>query len=330
VTATAAAATTDGSIGARSRRRNVIVVVLASAWIGVALWSTVVNGIAIDRERVLLWLCSALVGVSLLTHRPVLHVVRDWLPLALLLVVYDYSRGAADAAGMTVHVREVADLDRSLFGGTLPTAWLQEHLEQRGAVAGWESLVTLVYVSHFFVPFAVAAWWWCTDRTRWAAWVRRFVGLTAVGLTIYVLYPAAPPWLASEMGVVDGVERTGSRGWSVLHLDVAQSMVHKGQASVNVVAAMPSLHAGYAALLAVFCWRSGRALRALTALYALAMGFVLVLSGEHYVVDVLAAWCIVAAVSTVAYRWERRAFGSLPRTRSSRTAGCASACRRRR
>ena len=61
-------------------------------------------------------------------------------------------------------------------------------------------------------------------------------------------------------------------------------------------------HQGAALLAALFLWHSvSRVSRVLLAAYALAMGFTLVYTGEHYVVDVLAGW-LVAVVGVGAAR----------------------------
>ena len=73
------------------------------------------------------------------------------------------------------------------------------------------------------------------------------------------------------------------------------------------MAAFPSLHAAFSALPCAFFWpTAGRALRVLLVSYAVGMGFVLVLGGEHYVIDILAGWAYVAGACWVATRWERR------------------------
>jgi membrane-associated phospholipid phosphatase len=66
------------------------------------------------------------------------------------------------------------------------------------------------------------------------------------------------------------------------------------------VAAVPSLHAAYALLIALFLWPIVRGpWRIAVAAYPLAMAFALVYTAEHYVVDVLLGW-LYAGVATVA------------------------------
>jgi membrane-associated phospholipid phosphatase len=154
----------------------------------------------------------------------------------------------------------------------------------------------------------VAAVFWVRDRARYWRYVRRFVTLSFAAALTFVLYPAIPPWMAARFGEVDPIVRTAPRGWGHrwIHLDIAQDVIHAGWDTANLVAAVPSLHAGYTALVAVMLWPTARtAVRVLLALYVVGMGFVLVLSGEHYVFDLLAGWAYVAVVCLVWNRLER-------------------------
>ena len=84
------------------------------------------------------------------------------------------------------------------------------------------------------------------------------------------------------------VLRIANRGWDALGLHQAGALIEKGQAQANLVAAMPSLHGAFTAMLLVFVWGAlGRVGRTLMVAYTLAMGLALVYGGEHYVVDIL-------------------------------------------
>jgi membrane-associated phospholipid phosphatase len=115
----------------------------------------------------------------------------------------------------------------------------------------------------------------------------------------------------SRPGAHQFVERISTRGWGTLHLQSAGALVNSGQASVNLVAAIPSLHAGLTAMIAVFLWRRvKRCWRPLLVAYVLAMAFTLVYSAEHFVVDVLLGWALAAIVLLVIggleSAWSRR------------------------
>ena len=57
-------------------------------------------------------------------------VIRDWLPFAVVLLLYDISRGAAKLIGTPTMWQPQIDWDRWLFFGTVPTVWLQERLSR--------------------------------------------------------------------------------------------------------------------------------------------------------------------------------------------------------
>lgn len=264
-------------------------------------------GIPTQRELVVLWTCGALVCASLgRSPRQILQLVLDWLPLVVVLSAYDFTRGVADSIGIGVHSQPMIEFDRFVFFGETPTEWLQARLNGPGVINWWDVAFTLVYTSYFIVPFALAGVLWVRDRLAFLGFTRRLVTLAFAGLATYIAFPAAPPWMAAEMGLLDGVQRTTAEGWEVLGGGTA-GLFSKGQASVNLVAAVPSLHSAFVALVAIFLWgRVRRPLRPLLALYPIAMGLTLLATGEHYFFDVLLGWLYAGAVMAAWSWWERR------------------------
>jgi membrane-associated phospholipid phosphatase len=176
----------------------------------------------------------------------------------------------------------------------------------------YDAAAALVYATHFVAIPILTAVVWFRLRERFAAWVAAVVVFSLLGVGGYVAYPAAPPWLASDEGVIGTVHRVSGLGWDYLHLTVVAHLLGAGQQGSNPVAAMPSLHAGSALLVALFLWPVVRPLwRAALLGYAAAMAVALVYTGEHYVVDVVAGWATavaaVAAVPTFAAVRRRRA-----------------------
>jgi hypothetical protein len=271
-------------------------------------------GVPVQRELVVLWICGGLLCASI--GRPpwvVLRLGLDWLPILAVLGAYDFTRGAADSLGIGVHVHPMIDFDRAVFFGQTPTEWLQAHLYEPGVVAWWDVAFTVVYTSYFIVPFALAGVLWARDRPAFLRFAKRLVTLALAGLVTYIAFPAAPPWMAGEMGLLEEVHRTTAEGWRVLGVGTA-GLFSEGQASANLVAAIPSLHSAFTALVALFLWGRARpALRPLLLLYPLAMGVTLMATGEHYFFDVLLGWLYAGAVMAVWARWERRGARSVRR-----------------
>jgi len=273
-------------------------------------WSVEI-GVPADRLSMFFWLWLAAVmwrfGVPLRSH---LDFFRDWWPAFAILVFWTYSRGLADNLGAPIRITMPIEADRWLGLGDLPTHRLQAALcaptcGDPSVGAWYDTLFTATYLTHFVTGMAIAFVLWMRSRSQWAAWLRRYLGLNLVGLAICVAYPMQPPWMASSGGHIQpGVERLTGRGGSVLGVHVSQMVM--GPIG-NQVAAMPSLHAGTACLVALFAVsRLTSPWRWATLLYPLTMGLTLVYYGEHYLVDVLAGYVLAVLVHAGVTWWERR------------------------
>ena len=264
-------------------------------------------GIPVQRELVIAWTCGALVCASIgRPPREVAQLFVDWLPIVLVLAAYDFTRGIADSLGIAPHADVMIDFDKFVFFGQTPTEWLQARLYDPGVVHWYDVGFTLIYTSYFIVPFATAGVLWARDRAAFKQFTKRLVTLALAGLATYIAFPAVPPWMAGEEGLLSGVHRTTAKGWEVLDVGTAALFSH-GQETVNLVAAVPSLHSAFCALVAIFLWPRVRpALRPLLALYPLAMGLTLMATGEHYFFDVLLGWIYAGLVVAGWGWWERR------------------------
>jgi hypothetical protein len=335
----------EDPVSTRARRLKIVRWTAITAWAAAVVYRTATDGFAFNRELLLLYIATGLFAASVGRGRRMMYVLRDWLPFALVLIAYDLSRGAATLIGRPTLWHWQADADRWLFFGTMPTVWLQERLKEPQP-PWWEVVISSVYMSFFILPYVVAGVLWLRNREEWKAFVRLFVGLSFSALIIYALLPAAPPWAAarctagdvaggpsgpecmfrSPRGVPDGgllgamqssqaganpwVERIVARGWGKLNLHSATALIDQGQSSVNLVAAIPSLHAGMTAAAAAFLWhRVHRRWRPVLVAYVLIMAFTLVYTAEHFVVDILLGWAFAALVVVAISRydlWRRR------------------------
>jgi len=267
-------------------------------------------GIPNDMVGVTLWLWLMTIAWNADAPRERhLDFVRDWWRPVVLLACYWFLRGLADQTGMPVHVTAPVRADEWLGGGTTPTELLQHDLcgdpcDRDGAPRWYDVLLTTVYASHFLTALTIAAVLWLRSRQEWLMWMRRYIAMSFSGLAIYFAYPMAPPWMASRLEIIGEVHRMTGRGWSEIGLH-RQNMVLMGMA--NKVAAMPSLHAGIAFLIAFYAVTRLRSpLRWLLLVYPLAMSTALVYFGEHYVVDAVAGAVVALLVLVGCSAFERR------------------------
>jgi membrane-associated phospholipid phosphatase len=299
--------------GPRWSRRRIIAV---GGWfVAFVLWWVLLGLPLTDPILAFGWLWAATIAWRIdRPRREHLRFGRDWAPVVVLLIGYNLSRGFADN-GATPHVLELIVADRDMFGwftgGQVPTVWLQRHLYDPSAVHWWDIVASWVYFSHFVAALGVAVVLWLHDRSRWAAFMRRWFFLSAAGLVTYFIYPAAPPWWAAKYGLIEPVARISTRGWKAIGLHGAGNLLNAGQVASNPVAALPSLHSAFALLVvAFFLVQVRRRWWPLLLAYPLAMTFTLVYCGEHYIVDVFVGWAYVgftlAAVGLAERLWDRR------------------------
>lgn len=264
------------------------------AYMGIATVVMLVQGIEILPDR---WVALLLIGTLAVGRAR--RFLMDWLPFLFLLVSYDYLRGFADDVDPRVHVLDQIHADTALFG-VVPSAGLQALF--LGPTPRWYDVAaTAVYFVHFVLPLGFATIVWLRRRSEFGQFVASLTLLSYAAWVTYVLYPAAPPWLASHWGAVDGVTRVLDR--MLLYMPVRFDLPTVYHAlDANAVAAIPSLHAAYPMLVLLFAIRVfGR--RGLVLLpYVLAAWVAAVYLGEHYVVDLLVGGAYAAVAFVIAPR----------------------------
>lgn len=285
----------------RRRRRRWLTAVALAAFAGSTAAAVAWRGVFLSRDWLFAWILVALLVLSMGDlRRWARGVVVDWLPLMAALLLYDLSNGVREGLGVRPHVLPQLDADRLLDGSSVPTIGLQHALYAPGQ-AHWYDYATFgVYLTHFFATLVVAVALWRFAHHRFARFRTLVVALATAGFVTYVLFPAAPPWLAAYDGHLPPVHRIVGEMWQHVGLAPAGALFETRDAFYNQVAALPSLHAAYPVLLLVFFWGAGWRVRLGLGAYALAMGFTLVYTGEHYVSDILVGWVYAGLTFTVA------------------------------
>jgi membrane-associated phospholipid phosphatase len=296
----------------RVRRRRLLLLATV-LFAGVAAVFGFPTGREVLTGWVLLFLFAACAGNVRVWGRA---VVRDWLPLFIVLFAYDLLRGFAPDIGARLahlptlqsdlvdpavtekaHLTEPIDGDKLLFGGHVPTVDLQHHFYAAGHVHWWDVVAVPVYFSHFFVSLGVAVLLWALSYRLFRRYVWTLVTLTVITLITYALFPAAPPWMAGLPAnhALPEVARVVPDTLRALGGHTINSAVERGAAYSNRVAAMPSLHGAVPMMLLLFAWPLVRVRsRVLLGVYCLAMLLTLVYGGEHYVTDILVGYVYAA------------------------------------
>ncbi|MCL4403750.1 phosphatase PAP2 family protein [Patescibacteria group bacterium] len=211
--------------------------------------------------------------------------LRDWTPPILLILAYEYLRTLIPQINPVVHYLPMIDFDKFIFG-VPPTIALQHLFYSAGALHWYDYAASFLYYSHFVIPLLVAFAFWLRDRLLFENYVFTIVGVSFVGFLTFLLFPAAPPWLAGLNGFLPPVTHITDIVSRHLLGSLALPTVYAVFKS-NPVAAVPSLHMAYATVTAVFLSKKFPKWTPLFVLYSLAMAAGVMYLGEHYFFDVL-------------------------------------------
>lgn len=223
--------------------------------------------------------------------------LRDWSAFVVVVLAWQVLQGMSHSfSHLKPHVTEMIVVDKFLFFGHLPTLWLQQHLYHASHVAWYDIGATVLYTLHFVFPLGFAFVLWFFRRELFGQFMASFLLLALAGFATFVLFPAAPPWLAADwlpkISHLPHVTRIFDKTVPVFGGQESYSSITRWawqHGGWDVYGAMPSEHAAFpflCFLYAVKAWRRGGWV---LLPYCLAVWVAVVYLGEHYVADVLVA-----------------------------------------
>jgi len=298
------------------RTFRILVFGLFFAYMGIAIGIYLWRGIFFRPDQ---WAVLLLIGALVLGR--VGPFLRDWIPFILLIFGYEVLRGiAGDLVVGGTNVREVERVDMpavhleglmrfdlALFAGHEPLGILQDWFYVAGNVRWYDYFALIVYSMHFVLPCVFAFVLWLTHKERFWLFTLTFCFMTYAAFAFFLLYPAAPPWLAQMWGLIDGLYFPQDQVAAAINLSGAgdgDALTIWAEASPHPVAAMPSLHASFPWLVMLFTIRYFRWWGLFFLPYNLVLWFAVMYTANHWVVDILAgaAWATVSfAVVDVAW-----------------------------
>lgn len=274
---------------------------IARIAVAASLWALAASADFLTGQRwSAIWGSGAILGSAAVLIPAMRRVMPRMLAYAGVWLLFLTARAVADDllwTDTTLHL--VGEAERSIFGGS-PGEKLQSVAGDGAMGRGVDWATAIVYLSYFVVPHILAIWLAVCRPASFHVFVRSLAVLFAVGVIVFALLPAAPPWHASGGGTTRVVPAL--LGEPALDFDP------------NPVASMPSLHLAVTALLVPAA--QGAGWQKLAVAYVVAMGFSLVYLGEHHLLDVLAgavaaglAWRLARGLTAPKrlFRMERRA-----------------------
>jgi membrane-associated phospholipid phosphatase len=213
--------------------------------------------------------------------------------IGLLLIVdlaYETVRGVADGQRATAfaHGQQIIEAERAtgtlfepdLQALLLPANWLIDFANQ-------------VYMNSQFAVVLGFFFWLYFFRNESFYFVRNMfavsMGLALIG---YTLYPTAPPRLYPEYGFVDTIN-----DFSSVNHDSALAKLF-----INPYAAVPSMHCAFALMIGATGFQLVRShfMKAVWAAWPLLVAWVVIVTGNHYWIDIVLGWMVAIAAALIA------------------------------
>ena len=160
------------------------------------------RGVHISSDRYFLILLVPAIALGLTRQ-----YLRDWVPFIALMIAYEFARGGAewlnaDILGRGPFYAPMIDVDRALFFGHMPPEFVQSWF--------WTGQVQCLRLDHRLVQQGAllrAADAAVPDLARPPGALRPLRRRdrdqrSFIGAAIFFLFPAAPPWLAAQHGLL--------------------------------------------------------------------------------------------------------------------------------
>jgi len=245
------------------------------------------------------------------THRPKLGdsgvgLTRSWreaLPAGgrdalrqVLLLVLCYA--TYDVARVAVRGREAVAMANGLDIINAEKA-LHVYVEPAVQTAASHIHVLIEFMDWFYAnvhlpaTILILVWIYLYRHEAFGFFRNVFLTMNAIAMTIFAVFPVAPPRLVPTSGVVDTLFLYSTTNYRSGVLSFV----------TDQYAAFPSLHIGYALFLtlAVCLLTTNRLVRVLAAAYPLVVFAAVVITGNHYVLDVVAGAVVLGVSFAVNY-----------------------------
>jgi len=223
-------------------------------------------------------------------------LVRELAIVVALLLLYKYGRflGKDHVEAAVRNARDVIGIERSL--GMFSEARLQDLVVTDTALVRF--LNTYYLYAHVVVTAAAFVWLFVRHPQTYRRFRDVMIVITLTGMAGHLLLPLAPPRMFPHLGFVDTAKVFGPASYG-------PGSPYKGFA--NQFAAMPSLHFGWALVIA---WAVLLATTSRWRFVVLAHPIItlaaIVLTANHYWLDAVAATVLFAFALAVDWLLERR------------------------
>ena len=212
-------------------------------------------------------------------------------------LIYELGRGLADSsrADAIHHGAQVISLEHSLH------SLFEPDLQKYFLSAHWTiDVANFLYLNaQFSIALAFLVWLYLFRNESYYFVRNMFVVSMGLALIGYTLFPTAPPRMFPRDGFVDTIV-----DFSKVNHDSTLAKIF-----INPYAAVPSMHCGFALMIGATGVRVCRNnfAKAFWAFWPLLIAWVVIVTGNHYWVDVALGWGVAGTSALIAHRLLARA-----------------------
>ncbi len=216
-------------------------------------------------------------------------------------VLYDSMRVFPNYLFNEVHIAQPYEIEKAWFGIETAAGLITPNEYFKVYNAPWlDVLSALFYLCWVPVPLMFAVWLFFNDKAMLSEFTITFLLANIIGMAVYYLYPAAPPWYVEEHGFKLLHHTSGSAAGLLRFDEIMGVTLFSGmyEKNANVFAAIPSLHAAFPAIMLYYSVKKKLKYASLLFLIILVgIWFAAVYTQHHYIIDVLLGGaCAVFAI----------------------------------
>lgn len=228
--------------------------------------------------------------------------ILDWTPPLFLFYVYELLRSRANNLAeyfsRPLLDQVLIDWESKFFtiSDQIPTVFLQYKYSmpvgENFIPTNLEYFLFFFYISFFWFWLIVGFMLWKKDRKVFKKYIYGLIGFSTFSTLIYFLYPSAPPWFASQEGLLPELKRTM---YSYNYLSTSGVNLLKTYGG-NDFAAFPSHHAAWPFFAWLFLVKYyGKKMIPLVIIPFVTI-FATWYGAEHYIIDSIAGVALASIV----------------------------------
>lgn len=226
------------------------------------------------------------------------NLLMDLLPLFIMLLTFQSLRSFVDnLTPAHIHILDMIAYEKALFNGIIPAAFFQKAFSNQPYTPILTEILNMFYMSHFIVPVITAIIIWYQKKEHYWYFIIGLIALTYAGFITYIIYPAAPPWWATQYGYL-----TDQPVYLTNFFKYPTLVEFAGP---NQVAAMPSLHMAYPCYICMYFMHVWGKKASWLIILPFGVAISTLYLGHHYVID-LAAGYLYAAIIFLITVWVKQ------------------------